>query len=120
MAHSQLNVHHWSGKKFEKRIELVGAPFDQIYAVNYPQLSWYAHSGLTGIINLEKESFRAMAGVAFTVAAECYMAILGAIVSEFKINKANDKIENMMTLAKMLPFTDGALQASELRRALLG
>ena len=61
-----------------------------------------------------------MAGVAFTVAAECYMAILGAVISEFKINKANDKIENMMTLAKMLPFTDGALQASELRRALLG
>ena len=68
---SQLNV-HWSGKKFEKRLDLVGAPFDQIYAVNYPQLSWYAHSGLTGIINLEKKSFRATAGVAFTVAAECY------------------------------------------------
>ena len=117
---SQINVHHWSGKKFERRIELVGAPFDQIYAVNYPQLSWYAHSGLTGVINLEKESFRVMAGVAFTVAAECYMAIMGAVIAAFRIDKANDKIEKMMILAKMLPFTDGALQADQLRGVLLG
>jgi hypothetical protein len=55
-----------------------------------------------------------------SLSPELYIAILGAVISEFKINKANDKIENMMTLAKMLPFTDGALQASELRRALLG
>jgi hypothetical protein len=31
-----------------------------------------------------------------------------------------DKITDMMTFAKMLPFTDGAVQAEQLRQALLG
>jgi hypothetical protein len=48
------SVAHWSASKLEKRIEQLGAPFTQIYAVNYPQLSWFTHSGMTGILNLEK------------------------------------------------------------------
>jgi len=114
------NVAHWSALKLEKRIETLGAPFTQIYAVNYPQLSWYVHSGMTGILNLEKDSFRMLAGVAFTIIAESYMLVLAAVIKYFQIDKANDKILDMMTLAKMLPFTDGAAQAEELRRALLG
>jgi hypothetical protein len=114
------SVTHWSASKLEKRIEALGAPFTQIYAVNYPQLSWYAHSGMTGILNLEKESFRMLAGVAFTVMAETYMIVLATVIKHFQIDKANDKITDMMTLAKMLPFTDGAAQADELQRALLG
>ena len=43
-----------------------------------------------------------------------------SVVKHFQIDKANDKITNMMTLAKMLPFTDGSAQADELQRALLG
>ena len=92
----------------EKRIAKLGSPFTQIYAVNYPQLSWYAHSGMTGILNVEKESFRMLAGIAFTVVTEAYMIILGTVIKHFQIDKANDKITNMMKLAKMLPFTDGA------------
>jgi hypothetical protein len=114
------NVAHWSALKLEKRIEKLGAPFTQIYAVNYPQLSWYAHPGMTGILNLEKESFRMLAGVAFTVMAETYMIVLATVVKHFQIDKANDKITDMMTLAKMLPFTEGSAQAEELQRALLG
>jgi hypothetical protein len=113
-------VAHWSASKLEKRIEKLGAPFTQIYAVNYPQLSWYTHSGMTGILNLEKESFRMLAGVAFTVMAETYMIVLATVIKHFQIDKANEKITDMMTLAKMLPFTEGSAQADELQRALLG
>lgn len=111
---------HWSASKLEKRIERLGAPFLQIYSVNYQQLSWYAHSGMTGIVNLEKESFRMLAGIAFTVMAEMYMTILGATIKQFRIDKVTDKINNMMMLAKMLPFTDGAVESEQLRKALLG
>lgn len=62
---------------------------------------------MTGIINLQKESFRALAGVAFTVVLQSYMIVLTAIIDEFKIASANEKIKDKMTLAKMLPFTNG-------------
>jgi hypothetical protein len=42
------------------------------------------------------------------------MIVLPAVSSTFQIDKANDKITNMMTLAKMLPITDRATQADEL------
>lgn len=116
---NHANVAHWSGSKMEKRVEGLRAPFTQIYAVNYPQLSWYAHAGVTGVINIEKESFRMLAGVAFTVIAEMYMVVLSAIIKQCKIDKATDKIGNMMKLAKMLPFTSGAIEAEQLRGALL-
>jgi hypothetical protein len=115
---ASLNVYHWSGKKFENRIALVGAPLDEIYAVNYPQLSWYGHAGFTGILNLEMEAFQRLAGVSFTVAIHSYMAILAAMIQEYKIDKANEKIEHLMKLARMLPFADGPMQEQALRQAL--
>lgn len=114
------SVAHWSASKLEKRVEKLGAPFTQIYSVNYPQLSWYSHAGMAGILNLEKESFRMLAGIAFTVMAEMYVIVLAATIKQFKIDKVTDKITDMMTFAKMLPFTDGAVQTEQLRQALLG
>lgn len=111
---------HWSSLRLPARVALLKAPFEQIYAVNYPQLSWYAHSGLTGVLSLEKETFRFVAAVAFTVAMESYVTLLAAVIDEFKIGKANQKIKDMMLLAKLLPFTDGAVGEGQLRRALLG
>ena len=41
-------------------------------------------------------------------------------VDEFKISRTNEKIKNKMTLAKMLPFTNGPNEEPALTRALLG
>ena len=95
-------------------------PFEELYAVNYPQLSLYVHSGMTGIVNLQKESFRTLAGVAFTVVLQSYMILLGAVIDEFRISAVSEKIKDKMTLAKMLPFTNGPKEQRALTRALLG
>jgi hypothetical protein len=39
---------------------------------------------------------------------------------EFRISAANEKIKDKMTLAKMLPFTNGPEEQRALTRALLG
>ena len=75
---------------------------------------------MTGIINLDKESFRALAGLAFTVVFKSYMILLTAVIDEFRIFNADEKIKEKMTLAKMLPFTSGPAQELALTRALLG
>ncbi len=65
------------------------------------------------------DSFQRLAGISFIVAVHTYMAILNAMIKEFKIDKANEKIEDLMKLAKMLPFTEGAREEQSLQRALL-
>ena len=113
------DITHWSALRLDQRVRFLGSPFERLYAVNYPQMSWFVHSGLTGVLNLEKATFQAFAGTAFTVAAEAYMAVLGAIIAELKLEKATEKINELLLLAKMLPFTDDDRQAQQLRRELL-
>jgi|CZKJ01.1.fsa_nt_gi hypothetical protein len=112
------NLSHWSGLSLPKRVALVKSPFEEIYEVNYPQLSWYVHSGLTGIVNLKAETFTLVCGSAFKLAADAYREVLLTMIREFKIAKANEKIEGKLDAARFLPLTDTPQEADQLLRAL--
>lgn len=118
MLWPKKEVSHWSGLHLAKRVELVKSPFDEIYEVNYPQLSWHVHAGLTGIANLKVETFTLMCGYAFKLAADAYREVLMSMIHKFKIAKANEKIEGKLKAAKLLPFTDTPEEAERLLRAL--
>jgi hypothetical protein len=118
MLWPKKDVSHWSGLHLAKRVELVKSPFEEIYEVNYPQLSWHVHSGLTGIANLKAETFTLMCGCAFKLAADAYWEVLMSMIREFKIAKANEKIEKKLKAAKLLPLTDTPEEAEQLLRAL--
>jgi hypothetical protein len=109
---------HWSGMRMSDRVKLLGPPFEEFYEVHYPQLSWQVHSGLTGVVNLQAETFTVMCGQAFKFAADSYQETLVAMIDEFGLDKANAKIRGKLKAAKLLPFTDGPEKADELLRAL--
>jgi hypothetical protein len=111
---------HWSGKNLRERTVLLGHPFDEVYEVKYPQMSWYTHSaGQTGF-DLKRETYPKLAGVYFELAAMCYMVTLTTIIEEFKLATADDKIKNKMRYAQMMPFTDTDEQLQALERELVG
>lgn len=112
------DVQHWSLLKMQKRVEKLGQPFNELYAVEYPRLSWYIHSGLTGFANLPKESFELIAGIAFTIAVKSYMILMTAIIDEFKLSKADSMIKSRMQYAQMVSWTDNEEQAAQLRKQL--
>ena len=113
------DLRHWAHLSLPQRVELLKGPLEELHAVNYPQLSLYVHSGMTGIVNLKAETFKTLAGVAFTVVLQSYMVLLAAIIQEFKLSSADEKIKEKMTLAKMLPFTDSPAEQAALTQALL-
>lgn len=111
---------HWSGMNLKERTAKLGHPFDELYEVKYPQMSWYTHSaGLTGF-DLKRETYRLLAGVYFELAAMCYMTLLTSVIEEFKLAVADDKIKSKMRYAQMMPFTDTDEQLQALERELLG
>ncbi|MDR3485698.1 MAG: DUF5677 domain-containing protein [Bradyrhizobium sp.] len=112
-------VEHWSGENLADRVARLQAPFDAIYAVEYPRLSWYVHSGLTGFVNLKGEMFNMLAGDQNRLAGECYIVLLTTIIDEFGIAKFDAKVKNRLKLAKMLPFTDTPEESSALEQGLL-
>jgi hypothetical protein len=111
---------HWSGMTLRERTVKLGHPFDEVYEVKYPQMSWYTHSvGLTGF-DLKRETYPLLAGVYFELAAMCYKALLTSVIDEFKLSVADEKIKSKMRYAQMVPFTDTDEQVQELEQELLG
>ena len=107
---------HWTGDSLENRAIKLGSPFDQIYAVDYSRLSWYVHPGLAGVINVPAVTFIHLCAYAFHLTATAYKQTLLSVIREFKLSKANDKIEELLRLAEQLPFTDTEEQVDLLTR----
>jgi hypothetical protein len=113
-------VEHWSGERLPQRVARLEARLKEIYEVEYPELSWYAHSGLTGFVDLKPPTFNMLAAKQFKLAAESYEILLTAIIRETEIEKTDPRIKNKLRLAKLLPFTDSPDEADALTRAALG
>jgi hypothetical protein len=69
-------------------------------------------------VNLKAETFTLVCGSAFKLAADAYWEVLITMIREFKIAKANEKIEGKLKAAKLLPFTDTPEQVKQLLEAL--
>ena len=98
-------LNHWSGFHMKDRVALLKAPFDQLYEVDYPRLSWYTHPGLTGIVNLRPETFTYICAYAFKLAADSYSEVLQTLIRKFGLAKTNEKIEHKLHIARIFPFT---------------
>jgi|SRR5215470_2807251 len=113
-------LEHWSGMNLRERATRLGHPFLETYEVKYPQMSWYTHAaGVTGL-DLKASSHELLAGTLFQLAGECYMVLLISVIKQFKLTKADEKIENKMKYAQMMPFTDTDEQLQALEKELLG
>jgi hypothetical protein len=98
------DLKHWSGKHLSQRAELLGDPFDEMYNFHYPRLSWYVHSGLTGVLNLPSDFFPLVHSYALSLSIACYSKILETVIHEMKIDLADDKINKTLKYATLLPF----------------
>ena len=71
---------HWSAFPDTRvRARRVGGPWEERYVQYYYKLSWYMHSGLTGVADIPKDLFDALAAQAFQlskdVILDCYRII---------------------------------------------
>jgi len=111
-------LNHWSGHRMGGRVALLKAPFDQLYEVDYPRLSWYTHPGLTGIANLRPETFTYICSYAFKLAADSYSEVLQTLIRKFGLAKTNEKIEHKLHIAMIFPFANTPEQVGVLTRSI--
>jgi hypothetical protein len=111
---------HWSGRNLVDRLQLLPNAYAELHKLNYRRLSWYAHPGLTGVLNLEAAAFTAVAGTSLQIAAESYGDILSAMISLLQLDKAVDQIRATMKFTRLLAFTESPEEAEALRAELLG
>jgi hypothetical protein len=114
----EAKVSHWSGLSLKKRAVLLKEPFEEVYEVKYPQLSWYTHAaGLTGF-DLQASSYEKLATTHHYLAVRFYKVLLRAIIDEYQFAKWDSKILNKMKQAELMPFTDTDDELMELERGL--
>jgi hypothetical protein len=112
-------VGHWTLKDMSARCGFLGSEFDELYSVYYAQLSWYIHSGVVGVANVDMDALSHLSGIAFQIVVKCYSLILEAIINCFQMYDADDKLKKKIVLASMLPFTDSERERLALARVSL-
>ena len=111
-------VKRWSGlMDLARRTEALGHPFDEMYQVNYPQLSWYVHSGVTGVVNPTAELLAQLAGVAYIITFHSYAETLESVIEQFHIEKANPIAKTKLKNAKHVASTQSQEEADQLLKA---
>jgi hypothetical protein len=113
-------VDGFANMNLAERSILAGLKYEEIYEVEQPRMSWQVHSGLTGVANLKAETFTHMAGVAIGSCIKSYETILTAMIDEFQIGRADEKIKNKLAISKLLPWEDDPVRARQLFNEAVG
>ncbi|MGH9726420.1 MAG: DUF5677 domain-containing protein, partial [Candidatus Acidiferrales bacterium] len=117
---ANARLKHWSGLSLKERVLLLKDPFEEVYEVKYPQLSWYTHAaGLTGF-DLKASSYEKLATTHHYLAVQMYKALLRTIIEEYQFLKWDSNIHNKMKQAELMPFMDTEEGLEALERELLG
>ncbi len=112
-------ISHWSLKDMAQRCELLGGECKELYSFHYAALSWYVHSGVIGVANVDQDTLSHVCGIAFQIIVKCYGLIMESIINCFKLYTADGALKKKIVLAQMLPFTESERERAALTRVSL-
>lgn len=112
------NLKHWTGLSLDKRCKLVGQPMEEVYELYNRMLSWYVHSGGSGVMGLPPETFPVICSLGYRVAALTFEEVIMQVAKEFKLTIVDDSIGKKLEYAKALPLTSTPEQELQLAKEL--
>ena len=112
------DLKHWTGLSLDKRSKLVGQPLEEIYELYNRMLSWYVHSGGSGVMGLPPETFPVICSLGYRVAALTFEEVIMQVAKEFKFTIVDDSIGTKLEYAKALPLTSSPEQELQLAKEL--
>jgi hypothetical protein len=110
------NLKHWTGLTLDKRTKEVGQPLEEIYELYNRMLSWYVHSGGSGVMGLPPQTFPAICSLGYRVAALTFEEVIMQVAKEFKLTIVDDSIGKKLEYAKALPLTSTPEQELQLAK----
>jgi len=85
------DIRHWTGLDFRKRVSDLGVEYEQLYLEIYDWQSWYIHSGSTGYVGFDKETFEAVFGYSHAIVQRLFLEAILICGEELHL----DKIDNL-------------------------
>jgi hypothetical protein len=112
------DLKHWTGLNLSERAKQVGQPVEELYGLFHRMLSWYVHSGGTGVMGLPAETFPLICSLSYRTAALSFEEIIKSTAKKFKITMIDDSMEKKLEYAKALPLTSSPEQEAQLAKEL--
>lgn len=96
-----INPRHWSGWPTNKRAEEAGKYDEFFYHASFGLLSWYMHSGPTGVQGMSKESLEAVFGNSHMLAQPMFLDATLLVAQEFKLITAIPQLTDWIKEAEL-------------------
>ena len=109
----KLSLDHWTQMKLGRRAEHIGGPINGIFQTEYQSHSWYAHAGLTGVMDTNEEFYWVTNGFSYGLASDSYHLILKSIIQVFEIHAIDRKILKKLEYSKNVSILRDEQQAKE-------
>jgi hypothetical protein len=97
---------HWSGMTLRERCTDIKAPFNQMYVEDYARLSWFIHSGVTGVFSVPASTFVHICAYAYHLASKCYVESLSTMIRKFQLVKGNELVVDRLSVAFQCAFAN--------------
>lgn len=95
---------NWVGQTVYDRVKCLEPIYEHEYRELYGLLSWYAHSGSTGIAGVSKEGLEGLYGIAFDSARKKYLESLVVIAKVFHLFDVLKNLEPRLKYLKEAPL----------------
>ena len=117
-VNERKNLSHWSGLDLSRRVDKLSPLYKEIYHCLQPQLSWSVHAGLTGVMNLEPETFAYMCSAAYEMSNTVFEQLMTIVIKEFQLATVDQSLFKKMEFAKFVAVLENHTQVKVLRREM--
>jgi hypothetical protein len=94
---------HWSGMSVRRRAETLGLKYRALHVQNYALLSYYVHSGLTGIRGFDEEGILVIFGLSHSLAQKSFLDATIICAREMRLSEAIQGFDRILQEAELAP-----------------
>src|SRR5713226_5012402 len=87
---------HWSGSNLVDRSKKLDKDIEYLVMKDYDRRNFYVHTGLAGILNLDKGSFESLCAFALHLIADCMLGELRILGKEFQLDKVINEYDKAL------------------------
>ena len=101
------NIQHWTGLDLRARVRDLGVEYEQMYVEISDWQSWYIHSGSTGFVGLNRETYEAVFGYSHVIVQKTFLKSILICGEELCLDKIDNLRGSLKSIVKRLESHPG-------------
>ena len=99
----KANVKHWTCRNTADRCRCIGKDYEYLYNRLYPLMSWYVHSGSSGVINVDSKGLQLVFAKGHELSHSMFVEAIVIISKQFQIDKTIKDFQDVIRFLETVP-----------------